>query len=376
MNRGIPCSILRGGTSKGLFFLRSDLPLEEKEVESALLRLMGSPDKKQIDGLGGAVSTASKVAILAPSDRPDADVLYTFAQVSVDKPFVSWAGNCGNISSAVGPFAIESGLVKAADGVTTVRIYNVNTGKVIAADVQTPGGSVQYDGDCVIPGVPGSAAPVRLSFLDPAGSAGQGLLPTGNARDTLDVGGVGRIEVSIVDATNPLCFVRAADVGMTGRELPSDIDKNGELLTALERIRGACALRMNLISDISLSASVSPGIPKMTVVSPPQDYTTPDGGNVSGRDIDVTVRMMSMQKAHPTCAMTGAMCIVTAAALSGSVVYDLRRPGADFRDFRIGHPAGVISAGVETREEGGKTRILSVSGIRTARLMMSGTAYL
>ena len=218
----LPVSILRGGTSKGVYILETDLPEDRAEWEPLLLRLMGSPDKKQIDGLGGSQSVTSKVAIIKRSARPDADVDYTFAQVSVDKPLVSYKGNCGNISSGVGPFAIEKGLVAPAGDVTSVRIYNTNTDKLIVADVRTPHGTVAYEGDFAIAGVPGEASPIRLKFVNPAGTLGKGLLPTGSAVDVLEVPGFGKVEASIVDAANPLVFVRAEDLGLNGRELPDE----------------------------------------------------------------------------------------------------------------------------------------------------------
>ncbi|MBQ8089822.1 MAG: proline racemase family protein, partial [Pyramidobacter sp.] len=217
IRRKIPCSIIRGGTSKGVYFLEKDVPAPGKERDAFLLRLMGSPDKKQIDGLGGAASVTSKVALLAPSQREDADVDYTFAQVSVDKPLVSYKGNCGNISSGVGAFAVEEGMVEAREPWTTVRVYNTNTQKVIVEEVRVVNGQVAYTGDCRIPGVPGTASPVRMKFMAPAGSVSGRLLPTGSAVDRLDVPGLGAVEVSIVDAANPLVFVKAASVGLTGR---------------------------------------------------------------------------------------------------------------------------------------------------------------
>ena len=219
----LPAMIIRGGTSKGVYLLEEDLPEDKSQWDSLLLSMMGSPDKKQIDGLGGAQSVTSKVAIVKKSSREDADVDYTFAQVSVDKDLVSYKGNCGNISSGVGPFAIEKGLIKTKEGTTPVRIFNTNTNKVIIADVQTEKGSVVYDGDFAIAGVPGTAAPIKLKFVEPAGTLGNGLLPTGNVVDILEVPNFGKVEVSIVDAANPLVFVKAKDMGMTGLELPEEV---------------------------------------------------------------------------------------------------------------------------------------------------------
>ncbi len=376
MHYQIPCTIMRGGTSKGLYLMASDLPEDRQELESLLLRLMGSPDLRQIDGLGGATSVTSKAAIIAVSDRPDADVDYTFAQVSVDKPVVSFAGNCGNISSGVGPFAIESGLVKARDGVTEVRIFNTNTKKVIVAQVQTPGGKVCYDGDYAIAGVPGRAAPVKLSFREPAGSLTGKLLPTGNALDVLAVEGVGEVPVSIVDAANPLVFVRAESMGMTGRELPDQIKADRALLDRLEAVRSAAAVRLGFIDRPEDSRTLSPGVPKMTIVAPAQDYVGTDGALVRGDSVDILGRMMSMQLPHETYALTGLICTVCAAEIPGTIVHSLARDRENPETLRIGHPCGVSDCGVED-EEGpeGQIRIRSAYSCRTARLLMKGTAF-
>ena len=370
----LPVTIMRGGTSKGVYILESDLPRDRGKWDALLLRLMGSPDKKQIDGLGGAQSVTSKAAIVKKSERTDADVDYTFAQVSVDKPLVSYKGNCGNISSGVGPFAIEKGLVEAADGTTTVRIFNTNTGKIIKAEVQTPGGQAAYDEDFAIAGVPGTAAPVKLKFVDPAGTLGHGLLPTGNAADTLEVPGFGPVRVSIVDAANPLAFVRAADLGLRGDELPSELDGDPEKLELLETVRGLAAVKLGLIKDHTRSAWDTPGIPKMTFVAPAGSYTSSDGMEIKAESVDLLSRMMSMQKTHPSYAMTGAMCTAAAAVVPGSVVRQVLRENADTQFLRIGHPAGVLECGVDFQENGGEPVIADTFGFRTANLLLEGTA--
>ena len=372
----LPVTIMRGGTSKGVYILEDDMPANHDEWEPLLLRLMGSPDAKQIDGLGGSYSVTSKVAIIKKSSNPDADVDYTFAQVSVDKPLVSYKGNCGNISSGVGPFAIEKGLVQAKNGVTTVRIFNTNTNKIIAADVQTPGGAVEYSGDFAIAGVPGTASPVKLKFVNPAGTLGKGLLPTGNVVDTLDVPGFGKVQVSIIDAANPLVFAKAKDLGLTGKELPDEINGNPETLDLLEKIRGLAAQKLNLIDDYKRSAWDTPGIPKMTFVAEPEDYTASDGKAIAQKDIDLLSRMMSMQKAHPSYAMTGAMCTAAAAVTPGSVVNQVLAPNADTQFIRIGHAAGILECGADFRLKDGETvpEIDDTFGFRTANLLMEGIA--
>jgi 2-methylaconitate cis-trans-isomerase PrpF len=372
----LPVTIIRGGTSKGVYILEKDLPADKAAWEPLLLRLMGSPDKKQIDGLGGSQSVTSKVAIVKKSDHPGADVDYTFAQVSVDKPLVSYKGNCGNISSGVGPFAIEKGLVKAQDGFTTVRIYNTNTDKIIAADVHTKDGQVVYEGDFAIAGVPGTASPVKLKFVDPAGTLGKGLLPTGNAVDTLEVPGYGKVEVSIVDAANPLVFARAKDLGLTGKELPDDLNADAEKLELLEKVRGLAAVKLGLIDDYTLSPWDTPGIPKMTFVAEADDYVTPDGKEIKKEQIDLLSHMMSMQKTHPSYAMTGAMCTAAAAVIPGSIVNQVLPKDVDTQFIRIGHPAGILECGVDFTENGPVPEIEDTFGFRTANLLMEGTAII
>ena len=370
----IPAVIMRGGTSKGVYLLESDLPKDRETWDEILLRMMGSPDKKQIDGLGGSQSVTSKVAIVGPSARGDADVDYTFAQVSVDKPIVSYKGNCGNISSGVGPFAIEKGLVRAEDGITTVRIYNTNTDKIIAADVETKGGKVVYDGDFSIAGVPGTASPIRLKFIEPTGTLGRGLLPTGREVDVLEVPGYGPVEVSIVDAANPLVFARAKDLGLTGRELPEEINGDEETSALLEAVRGLAAVKLGLIKDYRNSAWETPGIPKMTFVAEPEDYQASDGTVIKKGEIDLLSRMMSMQKAHPSYAMTGAMCTAAALVIPGSVVNQVCGGETDPQFIRIGHPGGILECGVDYETEGGLPAILDTFGFRTANLIMEGVA--
>lgn len=370
----LPVTILRGGTSKGVYILQSDLPEDQSAWEPILLRLMGSPDRKQIDGLGGSQSVTSKVAIIRKSTRPDADVDYTFAQVSVDKPLVSYKGNCGNISSGVGPFAIEKGLVEAKDGETAVRIYNTNTDKIIEAVVKTPEGQVAYEGDFYIAGVPGTASPVKLKFVDPAGTLGKGLLPTGSAVDVLEVPGYGPVEVSIVDAANPLVFARAKDLGLSGRELPDELNADAEKLDLLEKVRGLAAVKLGLIEDYTRSAWDTPGIPKMTFVAEAEDYVNGDGKEIKKEQIDLLSRMMSMQKTHPSYAMTGAMCTAAAAVVPGSIVQQVLPANVDTQFIRIGHPGGILECGVDYRENGACPIIDDTFGFRTANLLMEGTA--
>ena len=370
--KNIPAMIIRGGTSKGVYLLKSDLPEECEKWDAILLKMMGSPDKKQIDGLGGSQSVTSKVAIVNKSERADADVDYTFAQVSVDKPIVSYKGNCGNISSGVGPFAIEKGLVDVKEETTTVRIYNTNTGKMIVADVKTQNGKVVYDGDFSIAGVPGTASPIRLKFVNPAGTLGKGLLPTGHAVDVLEVPGFGTIEVSIIDAANPLVFARAKDLGLTGKELPDELNADSEKLELLEKIRGMAAVKLGLIDDYTKSAWETPGIPKMTFVAKPENYVNMEGKEIKKEEIDLLSRMMSMQKTHPSYAMTGAMCTAAAVVVKGSIVNQVCADDIDTQFIRIGHPGGILECGVDYRESDEKLDIQDTFGFRTANLIMDG----
>lgn len=371
----IPCLIMRGGTSKGVFFLENDLPIDEKERDLILLNVMGSPDVKQINGLGGGASVTSKTAIISVSNHPGADIDYTFAQVAVDKPLVSYKGNCGNISAAVGPFAIERGLVKAVEPVTTVRIFNTNTGKIIEADVEVRNGCVNYKGDYRIAGVTGTGSPIKLKFVDPAGTIGDRLMPTGNVVDQLAVPGLGTIDVSIVDAANPLVFVKAKDLGLTGTELPGDIDSDGAMLDKLEKVRGMAAVKLGLISDYAASAWECPGLPKLTIVAESAGYQTISGQDIKANDIDLLSRMMSMQKTHPSYAMTGAMCTAAAAVIEGSIVNQVIAGKTDTDCIRIGHPGGILEAGVAYEGMADDITIKYTSGFRTANLLLEGNVY-
>ena len=376
MLKKAPCVIFRGGTSKGVFFQEEAVPSPGPERDRFLLKIMGSPDLRQIDGLGGATSTTSKVAIISPSNREDVDVNYTFAQVAIDKPMVDYKGNCGNISSAVGPYAIEMGLVTVSQPETVVRILNTNTNKVIYSKVQTPNGQLTYEGDFSIAGVPGSSAPVKLSFKNPGGAVTGKVLPTGNKTDVLALPGFGEITVSIVDVTNPLVFVRAEEIGLEGCELPDELDSSEKTLALLETIRGVAAQKLGLVEDWKEAAFKSPAVPKMTIVERAKDYTTVNGEIISERDIDLVGRMMSMQKTHKTYALTGALCTAAAAAIPGTVVNAVLKKSFNPENLRIGHPGGLMPVGVETSIDAqGEVDILWAWGYRTARLLMKGIAY-
>lgn len=375
MLKELPCSIFRGGTSKGVFFMEDVLPKDKDELNKVLLSVMGSPDERQIDGLGGAVSTTSKVAIISKEEKEDWDVNYTFAQVSIDKPVVSYAGNCGNISSAVGAFAIENDMVEVKSPVTTVRVYNTNTKKLIYEHVPTPNGKITYNGDFAISGVPNTASKIELEFLNPAGSFTGKLLPTGNVVDILNIDGVGNIEVSIVDVANPLVYVDAKSVKLKGIENANEIDSDKNLLLLLEKIRGEAAVRMGLVEKWQDGATISPGVPKLTIVSNPQDYVTNSKTEVKENEYDLSVRMMSMQKAHKTIALTGALCTAAACVLEGTIPNQIVKAENIKNNFKFGHGDGLIDVSIKYEKDEKGTIINSVSSHRTARKIMTGTVY-
>ena len=369
----IPAVIMRGGTSKGVFFRGDVLPADPEVRDRIILRAFGSPDPygRQIDGLGGATSTTSKVCIISPSQRPDCDVDYLFGQVSIDRPLIDYTGNCGNLSSAVGPFAIEEGMVKGTDPVTVVRIWQVNTQKLIVAHVPTRGGMPVVEGDYWIDGIPTPGAELRLEFYDPGGSNTGKLLPTGRMVDELDIPGLGRVPVSLVDAANPAVFVPAEVLGLEGTELGDRVDGDPELLRRLELIRAHAAVAMGLARTPEEATRSRPATPKIAFVAPPRRYVTQKGSTVEADQVDLVARIMSMGKLHRAYAVTGAVATAMAAVLPGTVVNRLARlavPG----EVRLGHPSGVIRVGAVVQQSHGEwTAVKAVVG-RTARRLMEG----
>jgi len=363
--RRIRAVFMRGGTSRALFFHATDLPQDPSERDRILLAALGSPDPygRQLDGLGGGISSLSKAVIVGSASHPDADLDYTFAQVSVKDPLVDWKGNCGNCTGAVGPFAIDEGLVKAVEPITTVRLHNTNTKKLVVARVPVTGDEAAVEGDFELPGVPGRGARIALDFLDPGGAATGRLLPTGKPRDVLEVPKVGRIEASLVDATNPMVFVRAKDLGLQGTETPEVVDRDQRLLDRLEAIRIAGAVLMGIPG--------SPAIPKVALVAPPASSRTLDGRELAARDVDLVARVMSMGRCHRAFALTAAMCLAVAARIDGTVVSECARAGAG--DLRLGHPSGVLPiAALVERDPGGAPIARKVTVYRTARRLMEG----
>ena len=374
------CTIMRGGTSKAVFLREEDIPSPGAERDSLILRVFGSPDKRQIDGLGGADPLTSKLAIIGAPRVAGTDVTYTFGQVEIDRPYVDWHSLCGNISSAVGQYAIESGMVEAVEPVTRVRAYTTNLKRVLTIEVPVKDGRPVRLGTYRVPGVPGTGARIMLDFADTAGGATGALLPTGNAMDRLDVPGVGEIDVSLIDIGNAHVFVRARDVGLRGTESPAEIDADRELLDRLERIRGAGAVRMGMASSVAAARTETPATPIIGIVSPAADYVGHlDGVAVAAADVDLVSRLLFMQISHKTYAGTSTACTGVAARIPGSLVAEVLRPEArDRAEIRIGHPAGVIDTESEVVLDGaGRNHGVRRATLgRTARRILDGTVYL
>jgi 2-methylaconitate cis-trans-isomerase PrpF len=357
--RRVRAIYMRGGTSRALFFHEEDLPAGRAARDRILLSALGSPDPygRQLDGLGGGISSLSKACVIGPPTHPDAQVDYTFAQVDVRTPVVDYNGNCGNCSSAVGPFAIDEKLVEGTSSLTVVRIHNTNTRKLIVAHVPVKDGEAAVEGDFELPGVPGRGARIALDFLDPGGAVSGRLLPTGRARDS-----VGGIEASLVDATNPVVFVRARDLGLSGAETPQAIDADRALGARLEAIRVEAAGLMGIPG--------SAAVPKIALVAPAGAFTALDGRAYGPDDIDLRARVMSMGNCHRAFALTAAMCLAVAARIPGTLVHECARAGSG--DLRLGHPSGAtpIAASVVTRD--GAAWAERVTVYRTARRLMEG----
>lgn len=361
----VPISVMRGGTSKGIFIDFENMPVDRTLWDRFLLDIMGSPDQRQIDGLGGGNSLTSKAAIIKKSAIPDIDVEYTFAQVSIENQLVDFRGNCGNISSAVGPYAIEQGLVAAVEPMTTVKIFNTNTQKVIIAEVEVEHGQVKTEGECEIPGVPGTGSPIYLSFTDAQGAVTGKLFPTGKPVNHVATA-FGTLAISIIDVANPLVFVNAQAVGLTGSELPADFTP--QMLGQLEEIRSAAAELCGFCSKEEATIK-SPAVPKLTLVAPPADYSDVNGIHREADTMDCRIRMMSMQKPHQALAITGAICTTAGAFLQDTILNDLIRIDANI--VRLGHPSGII----ETKVDLIAGHISNIKVVRTARLILEGYVH-
>ena len=375
----IPAVYMRGGTSKGVFFVAGDLPADPAERDRILLRVIGSPDRygKHIDGMGGATSSTSKVVILSKSTRADCDVDYLFGAVAIDEPVIDWSGNCGNLSAAVGPFAISAGLVGApADGTAVVRIWQANIAKKIISHVPMRGGEVVELGDFELDGVAFPAAEVKLEFLDPAadeegGDGGGAMFPSGNKIDTLNVPGVGRVEATLINAGNPTIFVEAKVLGLKGTELQGDVNGKKELLALAEAVRAHGAVAMGLVKSAEEATAKRPHTPKLAFVTEPAGYTASDGKPVPATSIDLLARIFSMGQLHHAMTGTGAVAIAAAAAIPGTLVHRVAPVGPDGR-VRFGHPSGSLAVGAEAAEADGQWSVRKVIMSRSARRLMEG----
>lgn len=386
----IPATHMRGGTSKGVFFKLQDLPEAAQQPgparDALLLRVLGSPDPygKQIDGLGNASSSTSKAVILSKSTRSGHDVDYLFGQVAIDKPFVDWSGNCGNLSAAVGPCAIHMGLIDAAritrSGTATIRIWQANIGKTIVAHVPMTEGLVQETGDFALDGVAFAAAEVALEFIDPAdegeGEQGSAMFPTGNVVDELDVPGVGHFAATLINAGIPTIFLNANDLGYTGTELQGAINTDPQALARFEALRAHGALRMGLIQNLS-EAAKRQHTPKIAFVAPPASYTASSGKHIKAGDIDLLVRALSMGQLHHAMMGTAAVAIGVAAAIPGTLVNlaagsERGKDGVPRQSVRFGHPSGTLRVGAEAAQAGGQWQVTKALMSRSARVLMEG----
>jgi len=379
----IPATYMRGGTSKGVFFRVQDLPeaaqVPGKARDALLMRVIGSPDPygKQIDGMGAATSSTSKTVLISKSTRPDHDVDYLFGQVSIDQPFVDWSGNCGNLSAAVGPFAISNGFIDAAripqNGTVTVKIWQANIGKTIISHVPITNGAVQETGDFELDGVTFPAAEVQLEFMDPAAEEGDGggaMFPTGNLVDDLEVPGIGTLKATMINAGIPTIFVNAEAIGYTGTELQEAINGDPKALAMFETIRAYGAKRMGLIRDID-EAARRQHTPKVAFVAKPATYTASSGKAVNASDVDLLVRALSMGKLHHAMMGTAAVAIGTAAAIPGTLV-NLAAGGGEREAVRFGHPSGTLRVGAQAARVDGEWTVTKAIMSRSARVLMEG----
>jgi 2-methylaconitate cis-trans-isomerase PrpF len=373
-----PTVLYRGGTSKAFFVDRDDLPSRNRdEIAQWILAIYGSPDPRQIDGVGGADGLTSKFAILGSPTRPDADIDYLFAQVGIDEPTVDWSLICGNISSAVGPYAIERGMVEARSPSTLVRIHNVNTGKIIRAEVPVENGSPRVIGDQKIDGVPGSGAAIQMDLGESVSTKGAGLLPTGNARDTLHVPGLGEVDFSLVDVALPCIFVRAERLGFVGNEGPLELEAASDKLAQADLLRRHVAAHVGWASSPDAAKSETPITPAIVLVSEPQSWV--EYGSHLARtadDCDFTVRNVSAKAVHKAYPVTGSVCTGVAAALQGSVVHEVVRSASHASGrYRLGHPSGTIDVAIDLDQESGEVVLHKAAVIRTARRLLDGFVF-
>ena len=375
--RSFKTVFMRGGTSKGCMFLERDLPARE-EWDDIFVQVMGSPDPKQIDGMGGCVSSNNKIVVVRKSTLPGVDVDYLVGQSIVGKAQIDYKSNCGNMTAATAPYAVEMGLVEnLTEPVTTVHMFNLNTNKYIDVTVPVKNGQFDNEGDCAIAGVDGTAGELKVNFLDPAGAKTGKLFPTGKAKEMLTLPD-GEIEATILDVSNPIVLVRAEDLGLTGTELPAQVDAERAVSARLEAIRGAACVKMGFAGNLADATENSPAVPKVGFVSASQDYTDISGKQVSGENMDICARVISVFKCHKACPLTAASAISVAAAVPGTIVHELARQTEPGR-VRIGHPSGVMTMfpyldnGAKPLDE---IRVSGVAVQRTARRIMDGTVYI
>ena len=371
----LPAVFLRGGTSRAVMFQARDLP-DRAAWDPIFLAAMGSPDPngRQLNGMGGGVSSLSKVCVLAPSDRADADVDYTFAQVQIREAAVDYRANCGNMSSAVGPFAVDEGIVRPNGDTAVVRIFNTNTRRIIRSTFALDDGRAAVDGDLAIPGVAGTGAAVRLDFLAPGGATTGRLLPTGNVADRLEVAGIGPIDVSMLDAANACAFVRARDLGLIGNELPDALERNAAVLDKLQAIRRAASVAMGIARDDAAARAIN-AVPFIGFVAPAMDAPTLAGEPIMAGQVDLTVRFLSNGQPHRALPLTASLCTAIAARISGTLVSETLRPGAG-DSIRLGMPSGILTVGADvTQDAAGAWVAHSGAFYRTARRLFDGRIY-
>lgn len=369
-------AFIRGGTSKAVVFHRADLPRDRKEWDRLFLALMGSPDPygRQLDGMGGGVSSLSKVCVVGPATHPEADVDYTFVQVGVKKGVVDYKGNCGNMSAAIGPFAVDEGLVRLPGPEALVRIHNTNTGKIIHARFPLRSdGHTEESGSLSIPGVTGTGAPVKLQFINPGGAVTGRLLPTGKPLDELEVAGVGRVRASLVDAANACCFVLAQDLGLKGTELPAEVESNADLLRKLEAIRQAASVAMGITKDLA-EASRSLSIPFIGFVSPPQSAKTVSGTPIDSTRVHLTGRIMSSGQLHRALPLSGSLCMAVASAIEGTTVSMVSRQPNKDQPLVIAMPSGELQVAAEVQRSP-QWRAIQGTFYRTQRRLFDGYVY-
>ena len=372
----IPAVFMRGGTSKALMFHRRDLPTDVRLWPELFVAALGANDPygRQLDGMGGGISSLSKVCVISPSERPGADVDYSFFQLTPATDLVDSSASCGNMSAAVGPFAVDEGLVSPVGVEACVRIFSTNTARMIHSSFSVDQGEAVVDGKMLLPGVAGLGSPVRLEFKAPGGGATGHLLPTGKPIDEIELPGAESIVASMADAGNPCVFIRARDLGLTGAEMPDDIQRNPEILESLEAVRCQASVSMGIAQDIG-EASRIPGIPKVAFLSPAQDMTTLAGEIVSAAECDILVRMISLGQPHRAIPVTGALCIAATARIDGSLVSGMLDTACGSSELRLAHPSGVTNVDAKLERQDGTWYAASATISRTARRLMDGYVY-